>query len=175
MIRRHIATVGIWAAGAFAVSMAVMQPRLLNADDVVSLNLLMAPKLTVGKVTLSAKFTGPQSNPANTKSFPIELTAVNSGNETVTVPYKLDLLGRPKTNPLSRTPSFPVSSWSSDTTITLQPGETKRVTAQANSSTQFESYSIQLSSTADKPADASAKTQWREPELSVVMTAESKP
>jgi len=175
MIRRHIATIGVFAAGTFALSMAVMQPSLLNADDVVSLNLLMSPTVTVGSVKLSAKFAGPQSNPADAKSIPIEVTAVNEGNETVTIPYKLELMGTPKTRPMSRTPGISLTSWSDDQSITIDPGATRHITLQAVSSTKSESYSIRLSSSAAKPTEPAANGKLSDTMVTAVFIPAAKP
>jgi hypothetical protein len=151
---RRLSVIGIWAAGAFALTLAVFQPLRLNATDPAVKPDVSDPHLVANKVELRLQYIDKQppaqSKPDNSDAAlsksglvpfgaeysrsprvpidaPIEfnLLAKNTSDQPADVNVTVSVQFAQKASPLSRTMPKYKQIWSEQQVVTLSPGETR--------------------------------------------------
>jgi hypothetical protein len=130
MTKRSLATFAVYAAGTFAVAMAVGWPLNLNATEKGGAGVVVRDiadaRITLNGIELTTKLAGPSV--AAGKPLTLCVTAVNPGKVAESAEFGLSLSSTGVGSMMSRVMPPPQQIWNDTASVTLGPGETKTLT-----------------------------------------------
>lgn len=128
MTRSCVLTVVVWAAGAFAATLALLLPPALQAVDPTPGGTVTTPALTVNGVSLSIRPLAPTTRPGPAPV--IELVAANPTAAPVGLTYEVELLATAPSSPMSRVMVMPRSLYRTppaENRLVLEAGQTRTI------------------------------------------------